>query len=100
MLIRFFTPLHHASHDAAAYDSFRLKVVGQSLAESSTFFWLGGGVVKIKVPPFSQPFMLRSVSFVAVSSLLAIWHLKVRHPQHRRLLLFCHSLRSMRCLSV
>ena len=26
-LIRFFTPLHHASHDAAAYDSFRLKVV-------------------------------------------------------------------------
>ena len=26
MLIRFFTPLDHASHDAAAYDSFRLKV--------------------------------------------------------------------------
>ena len=27
MLIRFFTPNDHASHDAAAYDSFRLKVV-------------------------------------------------------------------------
>ena len=26
-MIRFFTPLDHASHDAAAYDSFRLKVV-------------------------------------------------------------------------
>ena len=27
MLIRFFTPLDHTSHDTAAYDSFRLKVV-------------------------------------------------------------------------
>ena len=35
MLIRFFIPLDHSSHDAEAYDNFRLKVVVLALPDAS-----------------------------------------------------------------